>query len=86
VPGYDIRSWQAMFAPASAPRDVGRRLNGEVNRILRSADTQKRFADPGLEAVRGTPEALAEVVRKHIPRLGKIVRDCGARGIEAALA
>ncbi len=79
VPGYDISSWQAMFAPAGTPRDVASRLNVEVNKILRSAETQKRFTDLGLETGGGSPEDLAAVIRNDIPRLGKIVRESGAR-------
>jgi tripartite-type tricarboxylate transporter receptor subunit TctC len=79
IPGYDITSWQAMFAPANTPRDVVTRLNAEVNKILRSADTQKRFGDLGLEAGGGSPEDLAALIRTEIPRLGKIVRASGAQ-------
>jgi tripartite-type tricarboxylate transporter receptor subunit TctC len=79
VPDYDISSWQAMFAPANVPRDVISRLNVDVNKILRSAENQKLFRDLGLEAVGGSPEDLAAVIRRDIPRLGKIVRDSGAR-------
>lgn len=79
VPGYDISSWQAMFAPANTPRDVVSRLNVEVNKILRSATTQKTFADLGLETAGGSAEDLAAFIRTDIPRLGKIVRASGAR-------
>ena len=79
VAGYDISSWQAMFAPAGTPRDVASRLNVEVNKILRSAETQKRFTDLGLETGGGSPDDLAAVIRIDIPRLGKIVRESGAR-------
>jgi tripartite-type tricarboxylate transporter receptor subunit TctC len=79
VPDYDISSWQAMFAPANVPRDVISRLNVDVNKILRSAENQKLFRDLGLEAVGGSPDELAAVIRRDIPRLGKIVRDSGAR-------
>src|SRR4051812_6585688 len=32
--GYDISSWQAMFAPAGTPKDIVTRLHGEVVKIL----------------------------------------------------
>jgi len=79
VPGYDISSWQAMFAPANTPPAILSRLNTEVNNLLRSAETQKRFRDLGLETGGGPAGDLAEVIRKDIPRLGKIVRDSGAK-------
>jgi len=79
VPNYDISSWQAMFAPANTPAAVVSRLNVEVNKILKSPATQKTFTDLGLDTGGGSPEELAAYVRKEIPRLGKIVRDSGAK-------
>jgi tripartite-type tricarboxylate transporter receptor subunit TctC len=79
VAGYDISSWQAMFAPAGVPREIASRLNVEVNRILRSTATQKTFTDLGLEAAGGSADDLATVIRNDIPRLGKIVRASGAK-------
>jgi len=79
VPGFDISSWQAMFAPANVAPAILSRLNTEVNNILRSAETQKRFRDLGLETGGGPAADLAEVIRKDIPRLGKIVRASGAK-------
>ena len=79
VPGYDISSWQAMFAPANTPATIVNRLNVEVSKILRSAETQKRFQDLGLETGGGSAEELAAVIRTDIPRLGKIVRASGAK-------
>ena len=79
VPNYDISSWQAMFAPGTTPKDLVARLNADVNKILRSAETQKTFQQLGLETGGGSPEDLAAVIRNDIPRLGKIVRASGAK-------
>ena len=32
LPGYEVTSWNAMFAPAGTPREVIARLNGEIKR------------------------------------------------------
>jgi tripartite-type tricarboxylate transporter receptor subunit TctC len=77
--GYDISSWQAMFAPAGTPRDIVARLHSEVARILRTPENHKRLTDVGLEAGGMPPEELAALIRDQIPKLGKIVRDSGAR-------
>ena len=79
VPNYDISSWQAMFAPGNTPRELITRLNADVNKILRSAETQKTFQQLGLETGGGSPEDLAAVIRNDIPRLGKIVKASGAK-------
>lgn len=77
--GYNISSWQALFAPAGTSRDIVARLQTEVAKILRSPEGQKRLTDLGLDAGGTPPEELAALVRAEIPRIGKIVRESGAR-------
>jgi tripartite-type tricarboxylate transporter receptor subunit TctC len=77
--GYDISSWQAMFAPAGTPREIVARLHSEVAKILRTPENNKRLTDVGLESGGMPPEELAGLIRDQIPKLGKIVRESGAR-------
>lgn len=77
--GYDISSWQALFAPAGTPRTIVSRLHAEVARILNSPENLKKLHDLGLEAGGMAPEELGAMVQREIPRLGKVVRESGAR-------
>lgn len=77
--GYDISSWQAMFAPAGLPKDIHERLYAETAKALRSPDVAKRLQDLGLDAGGMRPEELAALIQADIPKLGKIVRDSGAK-------
>ena len=77
--GYDISSWQAMYAPAGTPRDVVARLHAEAVKALRAPENQKRLSELGLDAGGMSPEELAALMRSDIPRLGKVVRESGAK-------
>ena len=77
--GYEISSWQAMFAPAGTPREIVNRLYAETAKALKSPDVAKRLQELGLDAGGMTPEELGTLVKNDIPRLGKIVRDSGAK-------
>ena len=77
--GYDISSWQAMYAPAGTPREVVARLHAETAKILRQPESQKRLADLGLDAGGMAPEELTALMRAEIPRLGKVVKESGAK-------
>lgn len=79
LPGYDISSWQALFAPAGTPKDIVARLYAEAAKALTAPDVAKRIQDLGLDAGGMPPEELAALIRSDIPRLGKIVRDSGAK-------
>jgi len=77
--GYDISSWQAMYAPAGTPRDIVARLHAEAVKALRAPENQKRLSELGLDAGGMSPEELAALMRADIPRLGKVVRESGAK-------
>jgi tripartite-type tricarboxylate transporter receptor subunit TctC len=77
--GYDISSWQALFAPAGIPKPVLDRLYTETAKALKSPDVTKRLQDLGLDAGGMTPEELGAKIRDDIPKLSKIVRDSGAK-------
>jgi tripartite-type tricarboxylate transporter receptor subunit TctC len=79
LPGYDISSWQALFAPAGLPKPIHDRLYAEVAKALKTPDVANRLQDLGLDAGGMPPDAFAAMLRDEIPRLAKIVRDSGAK-------
>ena len=79
LPGYDISSWQALFTPAGVPKPIIDRLYAEVAKALKAPDVVKRLQDLGLDVGGITPEEMTAKLRQDIPRLGKIVRDSGAK-------
>src|SRR5262245_31358868 len=76
--GYDITSWQAMFAPAGTPREIVARLYAETVKTLRAPENMKKLQDLGLDVGGMPPEELGALVRADIPRLGRIVKESGA--------
>ena len=77
--GYDLSSWQAMYAPANTPREIVARLHAEAVKVLRSPENQKKLSELGLDAGGMAPEELLALMRSDIPRLGKVVRESGAK-------
>lgn len=77
--GYDISSWQAVFAPAGTPAPIVDRLYTEIARILKTPEVQKRLGDLGLNISETTPQQLSALIKSDVPRLGKIVKESGAR-------
>lgn len=77
--GYDLSSWQAMFAPAGTPPAIVARLQKDVAEMLNQPDNIKKLAELGLEPGGGKPEELAALIAAEIPRLGNVVRQSGAK-------
>lgn len=77
--GYELSSWQAVFAPAGTPAAIVERLHAEIARILKMPDVARRLTELGLDLSGMSPAELGAVVRADVPRLGKVVRDSGAK-------
>ncbi len=77
--GYEISSWQAVFAPAGTPGAIVERLYSEIARILKTPDISKRLSELGLDLSGMPPAELAALVKADVPRLGKVVRESGAK-------
>jgi tripartite-type tricarboxylate transporter receptor subunit TctC len=79
LPGYELSSWQAAFAPAGTPPAIVERLYTEIAKILQMPDVQKRLTDLGLDLSGMPPAELGALVKADVPRLGKIVKESGAK-------
>ena len=77
--GYELSSWQAVFAPAGTPPAIVERLYNEISRILKMPDVSKRLGEMGLDLSGMPPAQLAALIKADVPRLGKVVKDSGAK-------
>jgi len=76
-PGYEISSWQAMFAPAGTPKDVVAKINGELVRMLHMPEVAARISHEGADPVGSSPDAFAERVKSEIAKWSKVIKDAG---------
>ncbi len=72
--GYDVVSWQAMFAPAGTPAAIVQRLQTEVAAILKQPDVQERLAKLGVEPSGMAPQQLADFQAAEIAKWAKVVK------------
>ena len=79
VPGYEQTAWFGVLAPAGTPRDIIGRLNGEIIKLLNSAEVKERFGKQGVEVRTSTPEQFATFLRSEVDRWGKVIREAGIK-------
>ena len=79
LPGYELASWYAVFAPANTPADIVRTLNRAISKGLEGGAMRDQFATLGAEPVGGAPEELAAVVQKDLRKWAKVARDGGVK-------
>ncbi|WP_127998122.1 Bug family tripartite tricarboxylate transporter substrate binding protein [Piscinibacter defluvii] len=79
VPGFEMASWQAVYAPKGTPRPIVERLHAEIARALQQPDVQaKLHGQLGMDLVGGSPQELAALMAREIPRWAALVKKSGA--------
>jgi len=79
LPGYEIGSWQGVFAPAGTPPEIVKRLNAEIVKIINSPDVQQRLSTLGAEPAPNTPEEFAAMVKLEVVKWADVVKKSGAK-------
>ena len=77
VPGYDVRGWFGMFAPARVPPEIVAKLNTEAKRAFEAPDVVQRVNREGAEVVASSPEAFAKEVRTEYAKWRDLVKRQG---------
>ena len=75
VPGYDVRSWAGLMAPAGTPRPVVDRLNSETVKALSTPAVRQRLEDMGGEARGSTPEEMKAMVGNELQKWTQVVAE-----------
>lgn len=73
--GFDVASWQAIFAPAGTPPAIVNRLNAELTKIVGETQVAARLYAMGVENVPMTPAQFADFQRAELAKWTKIVKD-----------
>ena len=79
VPGFDVKSWFGIVAPAGTPPEIINRLNAEIVAILNSQEGKDRLVAAGLEALPSTPQAFMDTIRSEIPRWAGVIKAAGIK-------
>ena len=75
VPGFDVVSWQAIFAPAGTPAAIIERLHAEVDKILKMPDVQERFATFGIDPGNLSSREFADFQKAEISKWATVVKE-----------
>ena len=77
VAGYDVVSWNALFAPSGTPPEIIKTLNDALKAILADADVKKRMLDLGIEARASTPQEISDRLKADIEKWSKVIDKAG---------
>ena len=79
-PGFENSIWLGLFAPASVPEPILKKLREEIRRALESADLKERFNHAGgLEPLVLPPDEFVALIRRDYEKYAKVVKDLGVK-------
>jgi tripartite-type tricarboxylate transporter receptor subunit TctC len=76
-PGYEISSWQGVFAPAGTPKDIIDKLNGEIVAMLQTPEVKARITREGADPVGSSPEQWSARFRNEVEKWAKVAKSAG---------
>jgi tripartite-type tricarboxylate transporter receptor subunit TctC len=77
VAGYDVVSWNALFAPAGTPPAIVETLNAALRDILADADVRRRLIELGIEARASTPQEISARLKSDIDKWRQVIEKAG---------
>jgi tripartite-type tricarboxylate transporter receptor subunit TctC len=80
VPGFEVVTWYAVFAPAATPAAIVERLNAELRKIAQAPQLKEQLANLGIDAAASASPAEARAYRDaEAEKWGKLVRALGVK-------
>jgi len=77
--GFEALAWNGFFAASGTPPEVVRRINADVNEVLREPAVRELLANQGLVAGGGSPEEFKAFIDSEGRKWGAIIAKVGIR-------
>ena len=78
-PGFEVLSWQGLFAPAGTPPAMVARIHAEAAKVLSANDIRERLLDAGNEIVGAGPQEYTAYVKSEIVKWSIAAKAAGAK-------
>ena len=80
--GFQAVAWNGLSAPARTPKDVIRRINADVLKVIRSPEFVERLTAEGSDAVGDSPEQFAAFLQEETARWNKVIKFANIKGLQ----
>jgi tripartite-type tricarboxylate transporter receptor subunit TctC len=77
VAGFNVTSWNALYAPAGDPPEVVETINRSLRTVLADPDVKRRLLDLGIDSRASTPAELDAQIRADIKKWAGVIERAG---------
>jgi tripartite-type tricarboxylate transporter receptor subunit TctC len=74
VSGYNVTSWNGIFAPNGTPQNVVDTLNKAIRDAVTEPDVKEKFAKLGVRAEASSPDELKARLQTDIAKWGAVIK------------
>jgi len=74
LPGYEIVSWQAIFAPAGTPMPIVNKLATEIGKIIHQPDVKAKLVGMGVEPSGAGPAELGKFQKSEVAKWANLIK------------
>jgi len=79
VPGYEVTHWYGMWFPKGVDRNIVKRWNAEVTKVLQTDEMKARTRGEGLELTGGPPERFGSRLKTDVEKWRVVMKESGIR-------
>ncbi len=76
---FDVSPWFGLFAPSKTPSSVVKKLNHDIEEILKNKEIIEKFNVQGADPFITQPNEFANILRKDIIKWREVVKASGAQ-------
>ncbi len=73
VPGYEVTSWNGVFAPKGTPKEIIDAMGKAMHEVLALPEVKEKFAKVGVVAQASTPQELMDRLTSDIKKWNEVI-------------
>jgi tripartite-type tricarboxylate transporter receptor subunit TctC len=77
LPGFDVNPWWGILGPAGLDMAIVRKINADVESILRTKEMVDFLATQGAEPLISSPEEFLKILEADVEKWAKVVKAAG---------
>ncbi|MBI4294252.1 MAG: tripartite tricarboxylate transporter substrate binding protein [Betaproteobacteria bacterium] len=82
LPGFEVNTWTGIAAPAGTPKEIVRRLNSEIVKVLHMPAVRERLEGGGDKIVGSTPEEFSALLKAELAKYSNVIKEAGIPRID----
>jgi tripartite-type tricarboxylate transporter receptor subunit TctC len=79
LPGYEVSTWYALWAPKNTPADIVARMTNELQKALQVPAIKEAWMRNGSDIPNLTGDELGKFVKSEVERWAKVAKDAGVQ-------